>query len=82
MRGEAGDAVGQCAIVAVGNIPPVRGRCVVDRRVEGGEVYSTAVRVEVPASRIRGGHDIRFTLSDADSPSRRVREKARFIAPP
>ena len=51
-------------------------------RVEGGEVYSTAVRVEVPASRIRGGHDIRFTLSDADSPSRRVREKARFIAPP
>jgi polyferredoxin len=50
-------------------------------RVEGGEVYSVAVRVAVPAGAVRGGHDIRFVLTDADAPARRVVEKARFIAP-
>jgi cytochrome c oxidase accessory protein FixG len=51
-------------------------------RVEGGEVYSAAVRVEMPEAAVHGGHDIRFILTDADDPSRRVQEKARFIAPP
>jgi cytochrome c oxidase accessory protein FixG len=51
-------------------------------RVEGGEVYSVAVRVEVPAHHLHGGHTIRFVLTDADQPTRQVREKARFIAPP
>ena len=50
-------------------------------RVEGGEVYSLAVRVEVPAGTLKGGHDLRFVLSDADAPGRRVVERARFIAP-
>ncbi len=51
-------------------------------RVDGGEVYSVAVRVEEPLKSVHGGHDIHFILTDADQPSRRVREKARFIAPP
>ncbi|HUO95047.1 MAG TPA: cytochrome c oxidase accessory protein CcoG [Steroidobacteraceae bacterium] len=50
-------------------------------RVEGGEVYSVPARVAVPDGTVRGGHDIRFVLSDADNPARRVVEKARFIAP-
>ena len=49
--------------------------------VDGGEVYSVAVRVEVPVSNVHGGHDIRFILTDTEQPTRRVREKARFIAP-
>ncbi|HUO79056.1 MAG TPA: cytochrome c oxidase accessory protein CcoG [Steroidobacteraceae bacterium] len=49
-------------------------------RVEGGEVYSVPLRVAVPAGTVRGGHDIRFVLTDADGPARRVTEKARFIA--
>jgi len=50
-------------------------------RVDGGEVYTAAVRVVAPAGGVHGGHDIRFVLADVDSPSRRVAEKARFIAP-
>ena len=50
--------------------------------IDGGEVYSVAVRVEEPLKSVHGGHDIHFILTDADQPSRRVREKARFIAPP
>ncbi len=50
-------------------------------RVDGGEVYSVPLRVEAPAGAVRGGHDIFFVLTDADGPSRRVVEKARFIAP-
>jgi cytochrome c oxidase accessory protein FixG len=50
-------------------------------RVEAGEVYSFAVRVSIPAGTVRGGRDIRFVLTDADAPARRVVEKARFIAP-
>ena len=49
--------------------------------VEGGEVYSVPLRVELPAGAIHGGRDIRFVLTDADGPARRVVEKARFIAP-
>jgi len=49
--------------------------------VDGGEVYSVAVRVEVPRH-LHGGHDIRFILTDVDQPGRAVKEKARFIAPP
>jgi cytochrome c oxidase accessory protein FixG len=49
--------------------------------VEAGEVYSLAVRVEVPSGSIRGGHPISFVLTDVDAPARRVVEKARFIAP-
>jgi hypothetical protein len=45
-------------------------------------VYSVAVRVEVPGNHLHRGHDIHFLLTDADNPARRVREKARFIAPP
>ena len=51
-------------------------------RVAGGEVYSTAVRVEVPVKHMHAGHDIHFILTDAEQSTRRVREKARFIAPP
>jgi cytochrome c oxidase accessory protein FixG len=51
-------------------------------KVDGGEVYSVAVRVEVPGNHLHRGHDIHFLLTDADNPARRVREKARFIAPP
>jgi cytochrome c oxidase accessory protein FixG len=50
-------------------------------RVEAGEVYSLGVRVVVPGGTVRGGHDIHFVLSDADTAQRRVVEKARFIAP-
>jgi cytochrome c oxidase accessory protein FixG len=50
-------------------------------RVEGGEVFSVPLRVEVAAGTIHGGHDIRFVLTDIDDPARRVVEKARFIAP-
>ncbi len=50
-------------------------------RVEGGEVYSVAVRVEVPVDAIHHGHDIHFVLSDSEQPARRITEKARFIAP-
>jgi len=35
----------------------------------------------VPGGTVRGGHDIHFVLSDADTAQRRVVEKARFIAP-
>jgi len=50
-------------------------------QVGAGEVYSTAIRVAVPAGELRGGHDIRFTLTAADQPRLRVVEQARFIAP-
>ncbi len=50
-------------------------------RVEAGEVYSVGLRVVVPGGAVRGGHDIRFVLTDADTAQRRVVEKARFIAP-
>ena len=49
--------------------------------VDGGEVYSVPLRVAVPSGTLHGGHDIRFVLTDADGPARRVVEKARFIAP-
>jgi cytochrome c oxidase accessory protein FixG len=50
-------------------------------RVGAGEVYTVAVRVEMPSGEIRGGHDLKFTLSATDAPGLRVVEKARFIAP-
>ncbi len=50
-------------------------------RVGAGEVYTVAVRVEMPAGEIRGGHDLRFTLTATDAAGLRVVEKARFIAP-
>jgi cytochrome c oxidase accessory protein FixG len=50
-------------------------------RVEGGEVYSLAVRVAVPSGAIRGGRTIRFELTATDAPAVRAVEKARFIAP-
>jgi cytochrome c oxidase accessory protein FixG len=49
--------------------------------VKSGEVYTAAVAVDVPAGAVRGGHDVRFTLSARDEPAVRVVEKARFIAP-
>ncbi len=50
-------------------------------RVDGGEVFSVPLRVAVPGGIVKGGHDIRFVLTDADGPAARVIEKARFIAP-
>ena len=49
--------------------------------VDGGEVYSVPLRVAVPGGIVKGGHDIRFVLTDADGPAARIVEKARFIAP-
>ncbi|MBS0376368.1 MAG: cytochrome c oxidase accessory protein CcoG [Proteobacteria bacterium] len=49
--------------------------------VEGGEVYSIAVRVAVPEGEFRGGRDLRFVLVDAAGGARRSVERARFIAP-
>jgi cytochrome c oxidase accessory protein FixG len=51
-------------------------------QVLGGEVYTTAVRVEVPIDTIHGGHTLRFVLTDAATGQRLLAEKARFIAPP
>ncbi|MBS0394875.1 MAG: cytochrome c oxidase accessory protein CcoG [Proteobacteria bacterium] len=50
--------------------------------VDAGEVYSVPLRVAVPGGSVRGGHDVRFVLTDNDGTSGRVVEKARFIAPP
>ena len=51
-------------------------------QVAGGEVYTTAIRVEAPAGTIHGGHTVRFVLTDAVTGKSLVSEKARFIAPP
>jgi cytochrome c oxidase accessory protein FixG len=50
--------------------------------VDGGEVYSVPLRVDVPEDAVRGGHTLRFVLSDASTGRLRTIEKARFIAPP
>jgi cytochrome c oxidase accessory protein FixG len=50
--------------------------------VAGGEVYTTAIRLEAPAATIHGGHTVRFILTDDVSGQRLLAEKARFIAPP
>jgi cytochrome c oxidase accessory protein FixG len=49
--------------------------------VGGGEVYSIAVRVDVPVGGVHGGHDLMFSVTDVANPDRHVVEKARFIAP-
>jgi cytochrome c oxidase accessory protein FixG len=51
-------------------------------QLAGGEVYTTAVRVEVPGDTIHGGHTLRFVLTDDATGQRLLAEKARFIAPP
>ena len=50
-------------------------------QIAGGEVYTTAVRVEIPAGSVHGGHAFRFILSDDSTGKRLVSEKSRFIAP-
>ena len=50
-------------------------------QVGAGAVLSIVVRVVVPAGTLHGGRDLRFVLADIADPSRRVVEKARFIAP-
>jgi cytochrome c oxidase accessory protein FixG len=50
--------------------------------VAGGEVYTTAIRVEVPAGTIHGGQTVHFVLIDDATRQHLLAEKARFIAPP
>lgn len=51
-------------------------------QVSGGEVYTTAIRVEVPSDTIHGGHTLRLVLTDDRTGQRLLAERARFIAPP
>jgi cytochrome c oxidase accessory protein FixG len=51
-------------------------------QIAAGEVYTTSIRVDVPAGEIRGGHTLRLVLSDDATAERLLAEKARFIAPP
>jgi cytochrome c oxidase accessory protein FixG len=50
--------------------------------VAGGEVYTTAIRIDVPAGKLHGGQPLRLVLIDDSTGKRLLSEKTRFIAPP
>ncbi len=49
--------------------------------VDGGEVLSVPIRIDLPQDAQHGGRDFYFVLTDIDQNNRFVREQSRFIAP-
>jgi len=50
-------------------------------RANAGTVFSTVVRLQVPADSFRGGRDIEFVVESLDEPALTARSRSRFIAP-
>jgi polyferredoxin len=50
-------------------------------RAEAGTVFSTVVRLQVPAGSFRGGRDVEFVVEALDQPGLVARSRSRFIAP-